>query len=235
MPFLRVLALFSAAPLLSSRAFPVRARIAAAMAIGVVVSPFANVPAGVTLGSATGLLLVLQQVLIGVSLGFAARLLFAVFETAGEIIGLQMGLSFAGFFNPQGGTQSAVSSWLNVLAMLLFVSINAHLVLIEALVATFETLPITADPLASLARLRLERLGADVFQLALALALPATVLLLFVNGVLGLASRVAPQMSIFAVGFPITLALGMVALLLGVDHLAGVMTQGLERFIGAVR
>ncbi|MEJ7930625.1 flagellar biosynthetic protein FliR [Ramlibacter sp. AN1015] len=159
----------------------------------------------------------------------------AVFETAGEIIGLQMGLSFAGFFNPQGGSQSAVSSWLNVLAMLLFVSINAHLLLIEALVATFESLPIAADLLAALSRLRLEQLGADVFRLALTLALPATMLMLFVNVVLGFASRMAPQMSIFAVGFPITLLAGMLVLLLGIDHLPGVMHEGLERFIGAVR
>lgn len=235
LPFFRVLALFTAAPLFSSRSFPVRARVAAAAVIAIVVAPFAGVPPGVTLASPVGLGLVVQQVVIGLALGFAARLLFAVFETAGEIIGLQMGLSFAGFFNPQGGSQSAVGSWLNTLAMLLFLSLNAHLLLIEALVATFQSLPITMEPFEALGRLRLERLGADVFRLALTLALPATLLMLFINLVLGFASRVAPQMSIFAVGFPITLLAGLMLLALGTGQLMGPMMEGLEVFLGPFR
>lgn len=91
LPFLRILALFSAAPVLSSRSLPMRARVGLAFAIAVVVAPFASVPEGLPLASMTGLGLVIQQVLIGLTLGFAARLLFAVFEVAGELIGLQMG------------------------------------------------------------------------------------------------------------------------------------------------
>ena len=235
LPFIRVLALFSAAPIFSNRAFPVRVRVAAAAAMAIVVAPFAQVPSGLSLGSALGLSLVVQQVAVGLALGFAARLLFAVFETAGEIIGLQMGLSFAGFFNPQGGSQSAVGSWLNTLALLLFLSLNAHLLLVEALVATFESFPISAQPFETLAQLRLERLGADMFRLALTLALPATLLMLFVNLVLGFASRVAPQMSIFAVGFPITLLAGLLLLALGTGQLLGPLVEGLEVFLGVFR
>lgn len=235
LPFLRILALFTAAPIFSNRSFPVRARVAAALVIAFVVAPFAQVPPELTLASPGGLAAVVQQVAIGLALGFAARLLFAVFDIAGEIIGLQMGLSFAGFFNPQGGSQSAVGSWLNTLALLLFLSLNAHLLLIDALVATFESLPISADPFATLGRLRLEQLGADVFRLAVTLALPATLLMLFVNLVLGFASRVAPQMSIFAVGFPITLMAGLLLLALGTGQLLGPMLEGLEVFLAPFR
>jgi flagellar biosynthetic protein FliR len=235
LPFLRVLALFSAAPLLSHRSLPVRARIAAAGAIAVVVAPFAQVPAGLSLASASGLGLVAQQVLIGLALGFAARLLFAMFELAGEFIGLQMGFSFAGFFDPHGGTESAVGSWLHTLAVMLFLALDGHLVLIESLVATFRTFPITADPFAALGLVRLDRLGGEVFRLALTLALPATILMLFANLVLGFTSRVAPQLSIFSVGFPITILIGLVALALGTQSLLAPMAEALRLFLAPLR
>ncbi len=235
LPFVRILALFSAAPLFSHHSIPTRARVAAAGVIALVVAPFAGVPPGTSLGSLAGLGLVAQQLAIGVSLGFAARLVFAVFEMAGEFIGLQMGFSFAGFFNPQGGTESAVGSWLNTLAMLLFLSLNAHLLVLDALVATFQSLPISADPFVALGRLRLERLGGDVFRLALSMALPATVLMLFINLALGFASRVAPQLSIFSVGFPITVIAGLLLLALGTGHLVGPMAEGLETFLAPLR
>lgn len=232
LPFVRILALFSAAPVLSNRAITGRARVAAAFVIAVVVAPFANVPPGTTLGSAAGLGLVAQQVGIGLALGFSARLLFAVFEIAGEFIGLQMGLSYAGFFDPHGGTVSAVGSWLGALATLLFVAINGHLLLIDALVATFQTLPIAADPLAALSALRPDRLGSDVFRLALVLALPAALLMLFVNLALGFASRVAPQLSIISVGFPVTLLCGLAALVVIAGQLEAPMAEAMRVFLG---
>lgn len=235
LPFLRVLALFSAAPLLSHRSLPVRARVALSFAIAVVVAPFAGVPAGLPLASMAGLGLVAQQVLVGLALGFAARLLFTVFEVAGEFIGLQMGFSFAGFFDPHGGTESAVGSWLHTLAMLLFLSLDGHLLLIDTLVGTFKTIPIADQPFAVLGSLRLDLLAGEVFRLALTLALPATMLMLFVNLVLGFTSRVAPQLNLFAVGFPVTLLVGLVALAVGAQHLGEPLTEALKVFLGPWR
>lgn len=235
LPFLRVLALFSAAPLLSHRSVPMRARVAAAFVIAVVVAPFAGVPPGIPLASMTGLELVVQQVLIGLALGFAARMLFAVFEIAGEFIGLQMGFSFAGFFDPHGGSESAVGSWLHTLALLMFVALDGHLLLIDTLVGTFRTLPISPDPFGAIARLRLDLLAGEVFRLALTLALPATMLMLFVNLVLGFTSRVAPQLNIFAVGFPVTLMAGLIALALGAQHMLEPLTEALRVFLGPLR
>jgi flagellar biosynthetic protein FliR len=235
LPFLRILALFTSAPLLSHRGFPMRARVAAAAAIAVVVAPFANVPPGLSLATASGLGLVAQQVAIGLALGFAARLVFSVFEVAGEFIGLQMGFSFAGFFDPHGGSQSAVGSWLHTLAMLLFIALDGHLLLVDALVATFRVLPIAPDPLGVLSVLRLDRLGAEVFRLALTLALPATLLMLFVNLVLGFTSRVAPQLSIFSVGFPITMLAGLGALLVVAQQMEAPVLEALKTFLAPLR
>ncbi|MGE4243984.1 flagellar biosynthetic protein FliR [Ramlibacter sp.] len=235
LPFLRVLALFTAAPILSHRSVPMRVRVAASGVIGFAIAPFAGVPAGLSLASASGLGLVAQQVLIGLVLGFAARLLFAVFEIAGELVGLQMGFSFAGFFDPHGGTESPVGSWLHTLALMLFVALDGHLALIDALVATFRTLPIAGDPMAALRLVRLDALGAEVFRLALVLALPATMLMLFVNLALGFVSRVAPQLSLFSIGFPVTLLVGLGALAAGVPHILPVLNEGLRAFLAPLR
>lgn len=235
LPFVRILALFSAAPVLSHRSVPMRARVALAGAIAFLVGPFAGVPQGTSLASLAGLGLVAQQVGIGLAIGFAARLLFAVFELAGEFIGLQMGFSFAGFFDPTGGTDSAVGSWLNTIAMMLFIALNAHLLLVDALVASFQALPIADDPFTVLTTLRADRLGAEVFRLALVLALPATLLMLFINLVLGFASRVAPQLSIFSVGFPVTLLAGLAALLVVVQQMEAPVMEALRVFLGPLR
>lgn len=235
LPFVRVLALFSAAPILSHRSIPMRLRVALAFMIGLLVAPFAQVPQGLSLASATGFGLVAQQVAIGLVLGFSARLLFAVFEIAGEFMGLQMGFSFAGFFDPNGGRDSAIGSWLNTLGMMLFIALNAHLVVLDALIGTFKAFPIAADPFAAFQTLRVDQLGAQVFRLALSLALPATMLMLFVNLVLGFASRVAPQLSIFSVGFPVTILAGLSILALGTEHLLAPMSEALRVFLAPLR
>lgn len=245
LPFFRVLALFTAAPIFNSRAVPARVRVAAAAAIAFVAAPLAPVPnlslasagsgTALALTSGTGLAMVAQQLVIGLALGFAVRLLMSAFEAAGEVIGLQMGLSFAGFVNPQGGSQPAVASWLHTLAMLLFLSLNAHLLVLDALLATFRSLPIAAQPLEALAAIQLVPLGADVFRLALTLSLPAIALMAVINMALGLASRIAPQLSIFSVGFPLTLLAGIGLLAVGSGHLSEVLVEALPVFLAPLR
>lgn len=235
LPFFRLLALFSAAPVLSHRSFPVRAKVGTAALIAMVAAPSIEMLPGMTLGSAAGLGLIAQQLVIGAALGFAARLVFAVLEIAGEFIGLQMGFSFAGFFNPSGRTESAVGSWLSTLGLMLFVALNAHLLLIDILIDTFRVFPITNQPMQVLTSLRIERLGSEVFRFALALALPFTVLMLFVNLVLGFVSRIAPQLSIFAVGFPVTLTAGLTVLALSTTAMLMHFEQALSTFIAPFR
>ncbi len=235
LPFIRLLALFSAAPLLSHRSFPTRSRVVLAGAITLVIAPTVHIPAGVTLASASSVGLILQQIGVGLAMGFALRMLFAVFEIAGEAIGLQMGLSYAGFFDPAGGHQPAVGSWLKTLAMMLFIAMNGHLMVIDALASSFRVIPIAPDPLSWLGSVPLDALGTSMFRLALVLALPPTITLLFVYVVLGYISRVAPQLSIMAVGFPITLLAGLTLLTLGTDHVQVALTEGLQAILAPWR
>lgn len=235
LPFLRILALFTAAPILSNRAFPTRIRVALAAAVAFLVTPFAQVPPGLSLTGPDMFALVAQQLAVGLTLGFAARLVFAMFEIAGEAVGLQMGLSFAGFFNPAGGQQSIVSSWLNTLAMMVFLALNGHLMLMDALVTSFKVFPIAADPVMGLQLLQLDKLGSEIFRLALALALPPSVLLLFINLVLGYTSRVAPQLNIMSVGFPATLLAGLAWVTFGTEHLAAPLDEAMRLVLAPLR
>lgn len=212
-PFLRVLAVFSSAPIFSSRSVPLRTKIGLAFVIAVCLQPSLPDQAVVSLNSGAALGAVLQQIVVGVSIGLAVRIIFSAVEMAGEIIGLQMGLNFAGFFDPSTNSQtSTVGRFFGNMAMLLFIVMNGHLLLIQAVTASFHTFPVGAEPLASVGALRLHELGGLIFQYGLWIALPMIGMLLFVNVVMGIISRIAPQMNVFAIGFPLTLSIGLLGI-----------------------
>ncbi|WP_318370446.1 flagellar biosynthetic protein FliR [Enterobacter sp.] len=208
-PLLRVLALITTAPILSERTVPKRVKIGLGVVITFIIAP--NLPANdVTVFSMDALWLALQQILIGVALGFTMQFAFAAIRTAGELIGLQMGLSFATFFDPSSNLNMPVlARFMDLLALLLFLSFNGHLWLISMLVDTFHTLPIAGEPVNSNAFLALARAGGLIFLNGLMLALPVITMLLTLNLSLGLLNRMAPQLSVFSIGFPVTLTVGI--------------------------
>ncbi len=234
-PFLRTLALFSAMPIMSGRNVPLRLRIGLAGFIALAAQgslPNTELAAPVALDSAPALLLVVQQVVIGLSLGFAVRLVFAAVEFAGELIGLQMGLNFAGFFNPMSAsTATATSQFFGTMVAWLFVVINGHLLVIAALVQSFTAFPVGPEPFAFLQQMQPQRWGSEIFATGLWIALPLVTMLLFVNFVLGTISRVAPQINIFAIGFPVTLGVGLLGLVLTLPLMQQPFTMALERLL----
>ncbi|WP_119292848.1 flagellar biosynthetic protein FliR [Azohydromonas sediminis] len=235
-PFLRVLAMFTALPVLGTRTVPLRVRIALAFFIALAAQPMLPpLPpevAAVALDAPAAALLVAQQVLVGLSLGFAVRIVFAAVEFAGEIVGLQMGLNFAGFFDPVTASQTtATSRFFGTAVAWLFVVINGHLIVIAAVVASFAALPIAPEPLAFVRQAQPQVWGAEVFRLGLWIALPIVAMLLFVNLVLGLISRVAAQMNIFAIGFPITVGVGLLGMLLTMPMMQAPFTIALEAML----
>ncbi|MFE8644595.1 flagellar biosynthetic protein FliR [Sphingomonas sp. NCPPB 2930] len=212
-PFLRVMALFSVAPVFSLRSIPMRAKIGLAFLVSLAAQASLVGQPVVSINGPGALGAVVQQVGVGLAIGFAVRLVFAAVELAGELIGLQMGLNFAAFFDPSTSTQvSAVSRFLGHMSILLFVVINGHLTLLMAVIRSFEAFPADGSFLDVVATTRLHLLGTELFASALWIALPLIGLMLFVNLVLGVISRVAPQMNIYAIGFPVTLTMGMVGI-----------------------
>jgi len=229
LPFFRILALFTAAPVLSLRTIPARARIGLSVVLAATIAPSVAAPARIDLMSFAGLGYVAQEVAVGLAIGFAARLVFAAFDLAGEVIGLQMGLSFAGFFDPQGGTGTTVGTFLTTMATLMFVALNGPLLLIAATLRSFTTLPVGQVPFEFAKRFDPVALGAEVFALGLLIALPFLALIMFVNLLLGVMSRVAPQLSLFSIGFPVTICAGLVLLVLGLPWIERPLAEGLGR------
>lgn len=212
-PFLRVLALFTSAPVFSMRVIPVRTRIGLAFFVALCAQAALPEQPVISLNGREAAGAVLQQVGVGLALGFAVRLVFAAVEFAGEVIGLQMGLNFASFFDPTSNAQvSAVARFFGNIAMLLFVVINGHLLVLMAVVKSFDAFPVEGQFLQAVMQMQLHTLGAGIFSSALWIALPMIALLLFVNLTLGIISRVAPQMNIYAVGFPVTLTVGLLGI-----------------------
>ena len=234
-PFLRALALFTALPVFSQRAVPMRVKIGLALFIALAAQPSLPALPLIALDSTLAIMVLLQQLLVGFSLGFAVRVVFAAVELGGELIGLQMGLNFAGFFDPATASQGTASGrFFGTLVAFLFVLSNSHLAIIAALAHSFEVFAVGDEPFAFLRQTQPQRWGGEVFTLGLWIALPLVGMLLFVNLVLGVISRVAPQISVFSVGFPLTLSVGLIGMLLTLPLLeqpfAAALVQMLAHF-----
>ena len=219
-PLARVLALIMTAPLLSEKAISKKVKIGLGVMITYALVPSLP-PTNVTLFSVGGFWLLIQQILIGIAIGFTMQFAFAAVRTAGEVIGLQMGLSFATFFDPASRLNMPVlARFLDMLAMLLFLSFNGHLWLISMVADSFHTLPVGGDPVNGNAFLALTKAASLIFLNGLRLALPLITLLLILNLALGLLNRVSPQLSVFAIGFPVTLSIGIIFISLMMPLLA---------------
>jgi flagellar biosynthesis protein FliR len=235
-PFLRVLALFGALPVFAQRGVPARLRVALALLIALCAQAALPPIAPVALDSMAAPLLVVQQLVIGIALGFAVRIVFAAVEFAGELVGLQMGLNFAGFFDPMSGSQAtAMSRFFGISVAWLFIVTGGHLLLVAAVIQSFDAFPAGPEPFAFLRAAQPQVWGAEVFRLGLWIALPMVAMLLLASLVLGVISRVAQQMNIFAVGFPVTLGVGLIGVLLTLPMMQSPFTMALERMVQLFR
>ena len=235
-PFIRALALFTSLPVLGTRTVPTRVRIALAAFVSLAAQASLPAAAEVPLDSPLAFMLVLQQMVIGLALGFSVRVVFAAVEFAGEVIGLQMGLNFAGFFDPvSAATGTATSRFFGTTIAWLFIVSGGHLLVIAALVQSFDAFPVGPEPFAFLKTVQPQRWGSEIFALGLWIALPLVAMLLLVNLVLGLISRVAAQINVFSVGFPVTLGVGLVGMLLTLPAMQQPFTVALERMLSFFR
>jgi len=235
-PFLRVLALFGTLPVFAQRSVPMRVRVALSFLIALCAQATLPAAPAVALDSGAALLVVLQQLVIGVSLGLAVRVVFASVEFAGELVGLQMGLNFAAFFDPAlGGQNTALSRFFGATVSWLFVVSGAHLLVIAGVVQSFESFPVGPEPFAFLRAVQPQQWGAEIFRVGLWIALPLVAMLVFVNLVLGIVSRVAQQLNVFAIGFPITLGVGLIGVLLTLPMMQAPFTMALERMLEQFR
>lgn len=224
-PTVRILAFVMASPLWGMpsvpRQFKVLFGVGLAFAIAPALPPMPNVP----LFSLASVGIMLQQLLIGVAMGMVLRIMIAVVQTAGEFISMQMGLGFASFYTPDSGTNTMVLSRLfEMLTLLMFLALNGHLICIEILAWTFEVLPIGATSIDASFAETLARWGGTIFTSGLLLAVPIVTALLLINLSLGILNRASPQLSVFSVGFPMTLTAGLVLMTTLMPDLGGFLS-----------
>ncbi len=231
-PFFRILALIASAPVLGARGVPIRVKVGLAFVVTVVVAPtLGNIPQ-VDPGSALGLMILAQQVTIGLAMGLAMRVIFSAVEMAGNLIGMQMGLGFATFFDPQNSTQTpVVGSFLGTLAILVFLTMNGHTLMLEVVVQSFREMPVLVQPMAAAGLKVLVNWGKHIFLGGVLLALPVIAALLITNISIGIMTRAAPQLNIFAIGFPITLMAGFMVLSVSLPYFVPLLERHLHEAV----
>ncbi|MGR8918588.1 MAG: flagellar biosynthetic protein FliR [Gammaproteobacteria bacterium] len=218
-PFIRVSGFLLTAPIISTRTVPARVRAVLAIALSVVLVPVAAPGRVIDPLDAEGLLTAMQQLVIGAAIGLVLRLVFFVFEFAGQLVAQQTGLGFASMVDPTSGAQMPlVAHFYVILATLLFFAVDAHLLLIELLADSFRLLPVGPAGITAAGAEVVMAWSADLVAAGLLLGLPVVVALLAINFALGVMARAAPQLNIFAVGFPVMILFGMVLIALTLNN-----------------
>ncbi|MFN4262320.1 MAG: flagellar biosynthetic protein FliR [Thioalkalivibrionaceae bacterium] len=214
-PFARISAFLVAAPLFGASTVNLQARMALAFLLALLVAPWVAVPVGIDPFSFEGFLITAAQVLIGAAMGFVLQLVFSAFTQAGEVIALSMGLGFASIADPATGVSvPMVAQFFTITATLLFFAMNGHLVALEVLIASFQFMPVGLLTVSPQGLYAIATFGAVMFAGAVLIAIPALAALLVVNLAMGVVTRAAPALNIFAVGFPVMILFGFVLLLL---------------------
>ena len=229
----RVGAAFVAAPVFGNVSIPLPVRVGLSAAVGVLVLGSNTVVPPPSVFALATFLAIAAEALVGFALGFVLQIAFAAPLVASEVIGGAMGIGFASSIDPQNGRSSpALGQFFSIMLTLLFLSVDGHLVLVEMLVRSYQALPpgaawLDADHLKGIAFF-----GGYAFFAGLLLALPVGFLLLCLNLVVGMMSRAAPSLNLFAVGLPASLAVGVVALAVAFpamgDYMVVIVREGLN-------
>jgi len=234
LPFVRISAAMMAAPLFSHRAIPRQIRLGVALLVAVLILPGQSplvLPDGALFNplGLQGLLLTGNELLLGICLGFLLQLVFEAVMFAGQFVATGMGLGFASVIDQQQGISVAVmGQFFMLITMLLFLALNGHLAFIRFLADSFTVWPVgSAVVQPETFGVLLTAIGG-MLRNALGIALPAVVALLVVQIAMGVMSRAAPTLNLFAVGFPVTLMLGLVV----VERTLPALLPQVERLIG---
>ena len=234
-PFVRVGACLMVAPMFGARFVPTRTRVVLAAAITALVAPLTPAT-GIAPFSPEGFVVVAQQLLIGVALGFALQVVFDALGLAGQLLANSMGLSFAFNVDPlRGSSTAALGQLYIILATLTFLALDGHLALLEVLTQGFTSLPIATTGLGGEGLWMLVIWGGQLFAGAIAIALPGVTALLIVNLAFGVVSRAAPSLNLFAVGFPVSLVVGLLVVLAGIGPLQEGVAQLIAQGLAFVR
>ena len=227
-PLTRILGLIAIAPVFGNSSIPVMVKVSFGVILALIVAPTLHNLPQVDPVSLAGMMILVQQFIIGIAMGFTIQIVFTSVDLAGTLIGMSMGLWFASFYDPQtNGTTPAISQFLTLIATILFVSLNMHLVLLSALVNSFDTLPIGVAVAPGVWK-NIATSGSLIFSSGLQLALPIIAALLVTNIALGILTRAAPQLNLFGIGFPITIGVGFLMIFIIIPYMTGPLKKLFE-------
>jgi len=210
-PLLRISALLLAAPLVSLRVVSIRIRVALAVVLTIFIYPTLDLPV-IDPVSAAGLMLIVRELLVGLLFAVVLQVVNAALVVAGQTLSMSMGLGMAQTVDPNIGRVPVLASFLVVLSTLIFLSIGGHLILIELILMSFQVMPI-GGPINFVETIaNFTEWTAMVFLGGVLIALPIMLTMMLVNVCIGIVTRAAPALNIFAVGFPVMVIAGMVLL-----------------------
>jgi flagellar biosynthetic protein FliR len=210
----RIAGLVLAAPLFGHVALPVRVRVGLAVAFAIALAPgVPALPGGPPASLFTLAGLIAVESALGVMIGLAAQLVFAGIQLGGQIAGIQMGFGMASLVDPQTHAQeTVVAHWQQLVALLVFLVLDGHHLLLRALIASFHAAPPGAVALAGDGFRALVSLAGGLFELGVRVAAPVTLAILLTNAALGVLARMVPQLNVFVVGFPVNVGVGLMVI-----------------------
>jgi flagellar biosynthetic protein FliR len=235
-PMLRIGAFFMAVPIIGARTVPARVRLILMVFTSLLLAPVLPPMPPISQLSLSGFTLVINEVLIGLTMGFCVQVVMHTFVLAGQFIAMKIGLSFAAMNDPSTGTSVTVlSQFYMLLSTLLFLSSNSHLVVMQLLIDSYDTFPIGGAGMNVGHFTTVMGMGSWLFSTALLITLPLFTSLLIVNMSFGVMSRSAPQLNVFTVGFPITLLFGFMLMWVTLANFLPVYNQIVEEGLGVLR
>ncbi|MDX9746218.1 MAG: flagellar biosynthetic protein FliR [Syntrophales bacterium] len=228
---LRVGALIGTMPLFGEQIVPLRVKAGLTFVVALLlfpaVSPF--LPA-VPVDFMPLLFRMISEILVGVALGFAARLIFAGIQVAGELIGFKIGFSVANVIDPVSSVSvSLIGQVLYLFALLIFLTTNSHHIFFAAMADSFRILPVLSFHVSGDFMALMMSLARDMFVLAVKLCIPVVSVILFTNIGLGIVARTVPQINVFIVGFPLQISVGLIFFGLSMPLFASLMQKAYGR------
>lgn len=228
-PFARIGSMMMVAPIFSSNTFPVKIRIGLAFVCSVLIAPLLPSVPAVDFLSGDGVMIMANQILIGLAIGFILQMVFGVFVLAGQIFAMLTGLGFSMMNSPQDGVQiTVVGQMYVILTTLLFLIMHGHLFLLQLVFESFEKVPIGTIGITTDGLWELVSWGSDFYKHAVMLVMPAIAAMLMVNLSFGVMAKASPQLNPFSVGFLITIIIGFVVFYLMLPNFLHLFTTIME-------
>lgn len=235
-PMLRIGAFYFAVPIIGARMVPARVRLILMLFTTMLLVPVLPPAPVVSFLSLPGFIMIIQEVIIGLAMGFAMQVVMHVFLLAGQFIAMKMGLGFASMNDPSNGVSVTIlSQFYLLMTTLLFLSVNGHLVVLQLMIDSFTSFPIGGGGIGNVEFMAIVSLGSWMFSAALLITLPLFTSLMIVNMSFGVMSRSAPQLNVFTVGFPITLLFGFILMWYTLANFLPVYFEIMEEGMGMLR